>query len=186
MSNTNVNPSLSVSAVLLLVLWAVPLTGAPPVQATVCAILQKPSAFNGKLVQVKGTVKRGFENFSLAGGGCGAIWVDFADDRYVNPRPKFKLVRDANFVEFERLVKASSAAEVILLGRLDGVDAVKDDDARKRSTEAQRRHRFCRRWLGLGWIWPHGRVQGAFSAEAGVDRQPDSDATNPVTVANRP
>lgn len=125
MSNTNVNPSLSVSAVLLLVLWAVPLTGAPPVQATVCAILQKPSAFNGKLVQVKGTVKRGFENFSLAGGGCGAIWVDFADDRYVNPRPKFKLVRDANFVEFERLVKASSAAEVILLGRLDGVDAVK-------------------------------------------------------------
>jgi hypothetical protein len=101
------------------------MVGAPPVEATVCAMLQKPSAFNGKLVHVKGTVKSGFENFSLSEGGCGAIWVDFADDPYVSPRPKFKLVRDAKFGEFERLVKTSSSAEVTLLGRLDGVDEVK-------------------------------------------------------------
>jgi hypothetical protein len=107
------------------VLGAVPLTGAPPVQTTACAIVQQPSAFNGKLVQIKGVVNSGFENFSLAEGGCGPIWVDFADDRYVSPGPKFKLVRDANLVEFEHLIKASSSADVTLVGRLDGVDEVK-------------------------------------------------------------
>lgn len=117
--------SLSASALVLLVLWSVPLVGAPPIEATVCGILQKPSAFNGKLVHVKGTLKSGFENLSLSEGGCGAIWVDFADDPNVSPRPKFKLVRDAKFDEFERLVNASSSAEVTLLGRLDGVDEVK-------------------------------------------------------------
>jgi hypothetical protein len=125
-SNTAVDWLLSPSVVALLVLWSVPLVGAPPaVEATTCAILQKPSAFNGKLVHVKGTVKSGFENFSLSEGGCGAIWVDFADDRYVSPRPNFKLVRDAQFGEFERLIKASSTADVTLLGRLDGVDEVR-------------------------------------------------------------
>jgi hypothetical protein len=118
------NQSLSASLLLLLVLWPLRLIGAPPVVETVCAILKKPSAFSGKIVQVKGKVKGGFENFSLGEGGCGAIWVDLADDKYVSPPPKFKLLRDANFAEFERLIKANSAAEVTVIGRLDGVDEV--------------------------------------------------------------
>ena len=117
---------LSALLAVLLVLWSVPVVGAPPVEATVCEISQKPSQFNGKLVHVNGTVRFGFENFSLfeGDGGCGATWVDLADDPHVNPKPEFELIRDAAFSEFERQVKAHSMAEVSILGRLDGVDQV--------------------------------------------------------------
>jgi hypothetical protein len=85
-SNTAVDWLLSPAVMALLVLWNMPLVGAPPaVEATVCAILQKPSASNGKLVHVKGTVKSAFENFSLSESGCGAISVDFADDNMSVP-----------------------------------------------------------------------------------------------------
>jgi len=136
-SNTNVDGSLSASVVLLWALQSVPAIGAPPVEATVCATMQKPSAFNGKLVQVKGTVKSGFENFSLSEGDCGPVWVDLADDKYVSPPPKFKLLRDDNFAEFERLIKANSTAKVTLIGRLDGVDEVKT----KTYVRDQQKHR---------------------------------------------
>ncbi len=125
MSNIIVDHLLRTSSALLLALWSAPLLGAPPVKASVCEIMQKPSAFNGKLVQVRGIVNSGFENFSLSESGCGPIWVDFADERFVSPEPKFKLVRDMTFLEFERRVKADSSAEVTLIGRLDGVDQIK-------------------------------------------------------------
>ena len=66
-----VDRMLSALLAVLLVLWSVSVFGAPPVEATVCEILQKPSQFNGKLVHVKGTVRSGFENFSLFEGDGG-------------------------------------------------------------------------------------------------------------------
>jgi hypothetical protein len=121
-----VDRSLIASVLLLFSLCVQPVFGAPPLQTTVCAVMEKPSAFSGKLVQVQGTITAGFENFSLSEGTCGAIWVDLPDDQYVHPRPKFKLLRDAKFVEFERLIKAKSSAKVVLVGRLDGVGRIEE------------------------------------------------------------
>jgi len=133
------NHPFRVSLMLLVWLWSVRLTGAPAAQQVdaVCTILKKPSAFSGKIVQIKGTVKVGFEDFSLSEGGCGRIWIDYADDKDISPHPKFKLVRDVNFSEFERLIRASSMAEVTLIGRLDGVDAI----FAKTYVSNQRKHR---------------------------------------------
>jgi hypothetical protein len=126
-SNTIVNRWLKASGAVLMVLWTtVPLVGAPPVKTTVCAILQKPSTFSGKIVQVEGTMLSDFENFTLTDSDCGSIWVDLPDDQSVRPSPNFKLVRNTHFTDFERLIKAKSAAKVGLIGRLDGVDVVKE------------------------------------------------------------
>ena len=111
----------------MLVLWNAPLVGAPPVQTTVCEILQKPSAFNGRIVQVKGTVTVGFETFSLYDGSCVSIWIDYAGNPNITPAVHFKLVRDANFAEFERrLAKGNTSLKVTLIGRLDGVDEIRE------------------------------------------------------------
>ena len=66
-----------------------------------------------------------FEFFGLSDEVCCAIWIDLAGDPYVFPRPRFKLSQDANFAEFERLIRKDQSAAVTLIGRLDGVDEIK-------------------------------------------------------------
>jgi hypothetical protein len=62
--------------------------GAPqagaPVDTTVCDVVKKPEAFDGKIVRVKGTVIAGFDEFVItdaADSNCGfpvdAIWLDY-------------------------------------------------------------------------------------------------------------
>jgi hypothetical protein len=56
---------------------------AQAVDATVCAILQNPASFNGKIVRLKGTVRAGFDQFVVNGEGCGqhvnGIWLSFPE-----------------------------------------------------------------------------------------------------------
>jgi len=72
-------------------------------------------------------IKSGFESFVLSDEDCAeAIWVDDADDENVQPRPKFKVLRDARFAEFERVIRENYRARVVIVGRFDGVDAVQE------------------------------------------------------------
>jgi hypothetical protein len=102
------------------------LPAAEPRDVPVCELLNKASAFSGKLVRVQGTFKARFEYFALSDEGCAeAIWVDYADDVNVQPRPTFKLVRDEKFAEFERLIQTNHSVRAVVVGRFDGVDAVR-------------------------------------------------------------
>lgn len=54
---------------------------AQTVNTTVCSVLNNPKAFNGKMVQIKGTVMASFNQFVLTDGNCGqqvnGIWLDY-------------------------------------------------------------------------------------------------------------
>jgi hypothetical protein len=95
-----------------------------PIATSVCEVLRKPSAFNGKVVRLSGTVTVAFEYFGLSQGTCRAIWLDFPDVEPVQPKPSFHLLRDENFAQFEKLLATKKTADVVLLGRLDGVDEI--------------------------------------------------------------
>lgn len=55
--------------------------GAQTVDAKVCDILAHPSAFNGKMVRITGTVVAGFDEFVIRDTSCGQavndIWLDY-------------------------------------------------------------------------------------------------------------
>jgi hypothetical protein len=124
-STTAMKAFVSTLAVLGVVLLVAATPASPPLDATSCEILQRPSSFNGKVVRLKGVVNAGFEYLGLSDAGCGGIWIDYADERGVVPRPNFTLVRNGKFTEFERLLSANKSATATLIGRLDGVDEVK-------------------------------------------------------------
>jgi hypothetical protein len=57
---------------------------AQTVDTTVCAILDNPQSFNGKIVRVKGTVYAGFDQFVVKGADCGInvnknIWLAYPE-----------------------------------------------------------------------------------------------------------
>jgi hypothetical protein len=102
-----------------------------PIETTVCKIMENPSAFNNKLVRVRGYVSVSFEYSMLNAEGCTEVlWFAIADGSGppglvatvngsgspggktskgapVKPIP-VKLVRDANYEKFEHymMVKA--------------------------------------------------------------------------------
>jgi hypothetical protein len=132
-----------------------------PINTTVCAILKRPSAFNNKLVRVHGYVSGNFEYSNLGADGCSdSIWFAYAggegppgliayvtggaipgtedtEGRLVLPVP-VKLVKDSNFLRFEKLMRARAEANeqslkengayitlyrvaATFVGRIDGV-----------------------------------------------------------------
>src|SRR5258708_37459559 len=129
--------------VLLLILWAAPMAEAQnsprrvepkPIETTVCAILQNPSAFNNKLVKVRGHVSVTFEYSVLEDEGCtDGIWFALADgsgppglvatvngngkpggrDSRGTPVPprSVRIVRDSNFSRFERYMRIKAEAK---------------------------------------------------------------------------
>ncbi len=56
---------------------------AQTVDTTVCAVLKNPTAFNGKMVRIKGTVVSGFDQFVLNDDNCGltvnGIWIAYPE-----------------------------------------------------------------------------------------------------------
>lgn len=57
---------------------------AQTVNTTVCDVLNNPKAFDGKMVQIKGTVTASFDQFVLTDGSCGhqqvnAIWLAYPE-----------------------------------------------------------------------------------------------------------
>ncbi len=53
------------------------------VDATVCAVLQNPATYNGKMVRIKGTVSASLDRFAIEGAGCGQriddIWLTYPE-----------------------------------------------------------------------------------------------------------
>lgn len=114
-----------------------------PVDTTVCDILKNPSAFNNKLVRIRGYYWGNFENSTLNDSRChGSIWLRYAGGAapptlgtYVStvympgsedskgkrilPIP-VTLVRDSRLALFEALVRANPPLEVPLIGDADG------------------------------------------------------------------
>jgi hypothetical protein len=105
-----------------------------PADTTLCEIADNPSAFNNKLVRVRGHVSVNFEYSTVEGDGCSnGLWFTYgdgsgppglaayvmggaqpgaedADGTYVPPI-KVKLVRDSNFAKFQRMMVAAVNAD---------------------------------------------------------------------------
>jgi hypothetical protein len=136
-----------------------------PIETTLCAILEHPSAFNNKLVRFRGYASGNFEYSDLGAAGCKeSMWFAYgngdgppglvasvlggarpgsedAEGRVILPVP-VKVVEDANFKRFEKLMTARAKAdekalaetnaETITLYRVAAtftgrIDAVPDD-----------------------------------------------------------
>lgn len=132
-----------------------------PIDTTVCNVVDHPSAFNNKMVRIHGYFFGNFEYSDLGADGCSdAMWFVYGNGEgppglvaYVNggARPgaedvdgklilpiAVKLVQDASFRRFEKLVKAGAKADALsenenpdaivfhrvsatFIGRIDGV-----------------------------------------------------------------
>jgi hypothetical protein len=101
------------------------------IETTVCEIVENPSAYNNKLVRVRGSVWVNFEYSMLTSEGCSdAIWFAFADGSgppglvaIVNGKGKpggknskgapiaavpVRLIRDANFEKFQHYMNVKA------------------------------------------------------------------------------
>jgi hypothetical protein len=101
------------------------------IETTVCQIVENPSAYNNKLVRVRGSVSVNFEYSMLTSEGCSdAIWFAFADGSgppglvaIVNGKGRpggknskgapiapvpVRLIRDANFEKFQHYMNAKA------------------------------------------------------------------------------
>jgi hypothetical protein len=102
-----------------------------PIDTTVCKIMENPSAFNNKVVKVRGHVEVNFEYSVLAGDDCSdGIWFALADGSgppglvmtvngwgkpggknskgaRVRPVP-VELVRDSNYEKFEHYMRVKA------------------------------------------------------------------------------
>lgn len=105
-----------------------------PIETTVCRITENPSAFNNKLVRVRGHVEVNFEYSVLEDDGCSdGLWFALADGSgppglvmtvngwgkpggknskgaLIKPVP-VKLVRDSNFEKFEHYMAVKAEAK---------------------------------------------------------------------------
>jgi hypothetical protein len=105
-----------------------------PVETTVCTILEHPSAFNNKMVRIRGYASGNFEYSELGADGCTrSLWFAYgngggppglvatvsggarpgsedAEGRLILPVP-VKLVQDSNFQRFQKLMSARAKAD---------------------------------------------------------------------------
>jgi hypothetical protein len=119
-----------------------PVESSVPQKVELCDILQNPSAYNDKLIEVSGNVTRGFESFTLSN-GCDIksahVWLEVGDkvgsqvmyccgvtvdaarpNSLVVDDIATTLVQDAKFQEFQKrtLVKTGYGhARATLIGR---------------------------------------------------------------------
>jgi hypothetical protein len=105
-----------------------------PLETTVCAILEHPSAFNNKTVRIHGYASGNFEYSELGADGCSeSLWFAYgngegppdlvatvsggsrpgsedAEGRLILPVP-VKLLQDSNFQQFQKLMRARAEAD---------------------------------------------------------------------------
>ena len=105
-----------------------------PLETTVCAILEHPSAFNNKIVRIRGYASGNFEYSFLGADGCtDSLWFAYgngegppdlvatisggarpgsedAEGRLILPVP-VNLVQDSNFRQFQKLMRARAEAD---------------------------------------------------------------------------
>jgi hypothetical protein len=105
-----------------------------PLETTVCAVLEHPSAFNNKIVRIHGYASGNFEYSELGADGCSeSLWFAYgsgegppglvaavsggsrpgsedAEGRLILPVP-VKLVQDSNFQLFQKLMRVRAEAD---------------------------------------------------------------------------
>ena len=109
---------------------------------TVCGLLSEPASFNHKLINISGTVARGFEEFTLSDASCdnrNTIWLEFGGRRSsevvyccgVSTAPmrrrsltvegiRTRLVQDKLFARFQQLSQGEipySKVKASIIGR---------------------------------------------------------------------
>jgi len=105
-----------------------------PLETTVCEIAGNPSAFNNKIVRLRGHVFVNFEYSTVEGDGCSnGLWLMYGDGSgppglaaYVSggaqpgaedangeyvPPIRVQFVRDSNFIKFQRMMASAAGAD---------------------------------------------------------------------------
>lgn len=89
-----------------------------PVDTTVCAVMKNPTAFNGKMVRIKGTAVVGFDQFVLEDGNCGqqvnGIWIAYPEGTKGKAGP-LALVEVGPAHNYAGTLPAAEAAPVTLV-----------------------------------------------------------------------
>jgi hypothetical protein len=132
-----------VAVVLALMLsWAQPAFSEEPIKLTVCQLLEDPGRYNHHLVEISGTVSRGFEDFMLHDRSCSSldtIWLELGGKHgseviyccgmSSNAKRKTsltvegietRLIADATFDKFQKVTNLKGRpgkADVTLIGR---------------------------------------------------------------------
>jgi hypothetical protein len=126
----------------MLIAWALPVFAEEPIKVSVCQLLEEPSRYNHRLIEINGAVSRGFEDFTLSDRRCKSrdtIWLELggtqgsevvyccgvsADAKrksaLVVEGVETRLVVDAMFEKFQKTTmpqRGYGKAEVTLVGR---------------------------------------------------------------------
>ena len=121
---------------------ALPAVAEEPIKLTVCQLLEEPGRYNHRLIEISGTVSRGFEDFTLNDKTCKSrdtIWLELGGTRgsevvYCCGVPtdpirksslvvegiKTRLVADTMFEKFQKITMPKGGygqAEATLIGR---------------------------------------------------------------------
>ncbi len=90
---------------------------AQTVDTTVCAVLKNPTAFNGKMVRIQGTVVAGFDQFTVNDGNCGlavnGIWITYPEGTKAKGGP-LAMVRLEPAHNFAGTIAAEKRTPVVL------------------------------------------------------------------------
>jgi len=96
----------------------------PVVDVTIGDLIRSPEAFNGKLVKTHGLVTSGDEEFGISDDGKGVdVWLQWADDSRVEPRPSFSLQSDNELKRLKDYLRKNRCRQLsaTITGRFDYV-----------------------------------------------------------------
>jgi hypothetical protein len=128
-------------AAALAMAWTLPLFAEEPIMVSVCQLLEDPGRYNHRLIEISGSVSRGFEDFTLNDKSCkgrDTIWLELGtqgsevvyccgvsadakrNSALVIEGIETRLVVDAMFERFQKITMPKHGygkAKVTLVGR---------------------------------------------------------------------
>jgi hypothetical protein len=130
------------AALAMVIAWTLPAVAEEPIKLTVCQLLGDPGRYNHRLIEISGTVSRGFEDFTLNDQSCKSrdmIWLELGGTQgsqvmyccgvstdakrkssLVVEGIETRLVADTMFDKFQKITTPKGMygqAEVTLVGR---------------------------------------------------------------------
>jgi hypothetical protein len=138
----NANACFIAATLTVVIAWALPAFAEEPIKVSVCQLLEDPGRYNHRLIEISGSVSRGFEEFTLTDRNCKShdtIWLELggtqgsevvycggvsADAKrksaLVVEGVETRLVVDAMFEKFQKTTmpkRGYGKAEVAIVGR---------------------------------------------------------------------